>query len=389
MSQTSATTLGYLRRRRRVHRSPQQRSDRFTGLYTLGLYTAIGAWVSVQALRQSPARGGSATWLAGGGLARAGTVALLLGLLAALRYATWQGPVVFSAPEVHFLLGAPLPRAELVRVRLARGLLIGAGVGGALGLGAFVLLEAELGVAAWPLLAAAVLGPATLGLLAAALGWLVESSPTMARVVLRASPLVLVVAAAGWLGGAVAAKVDPRSGPWGWTVGPLVAAAGGHDPGWPVQAALLVVLTLATVVAAWLGAGSVSLEELERRAGTRVGLDASIFMADPRGMALLRRQAVGACWACGGCGCAIRGTAGSPSPGATRSACCEHPAGSAGRWSCAAPACWPSRPRPAANCWPPGPSWSPTWERPSCWSRCEARPTSPTPAASSPGVGAT
>jgi len=54
-----------------------------------------------------------------------------------------------------------------------------------------------------------------------------------------------------------------------------------------------VVLTLAAVVAAWLGAASVSLEELERRAGTRVGLGASIFMADPRGAALLRRQAVG------------------------------------------------------------------------------------------------
>ncbi|MET0228877.1 MAG: hypothetical protein ABW234_09240, partial [Actinomycetes bacterium] len=107
MTQASAATLGFLRRRRRVHRSPQQRSDRFTGLYTVGLYTAIGAWVSVQALRQSPTRGGSATWLASGGLARAGTVALLLGLLAALRYATWQGPVVFSAPDVHFLLGAP------------------------------------------------------------------------------------------------------------------------------------------------------------------------------------------------------------------------------------------------------------------------------------------
>ena len=293
MSQASAATLGYLRRRRRVHRSPQQRSDRFTGLYTVGLYTAIGAWVSFQTLRQSPARGGSAIWLAGGGLARAGTVALLLGLLAALRYATWQGPVVFSAPEVHFLLGAPLPRAELVRVRLGRGLLVGAGVGAAFGLCAFVLLEAELGVAAWPLLAAAVLGPAALGLLAAALGWLVESSPTTARVLLRASPLVLVVAAAGWLGGALAATVDPWSGPWGWAVGPLVAAAGGHDPGWPVQAALLLVLTVATVFAAWLGAGSVSLEELERRAGTRVGLGASIFMADPRGMALLRRQAVG------------------------------------------------------------------------------------------------
>jgi hypothetical protein len=292
VSQASAATIAFLRRRRRAHRSPQQRSDRFTGLYTVGLYTAIGAWVGAQALRQSPARGGSSAWLAGGGLTRAGTVALLLGLLAVLRYATWQGPVVFSAPEVHFLLGAPLPRAELVRDRLARGLLLGAAVGAALGLGAFVLLEAELGVPAWPLLAAALLGPVALGALAAALGWLVESSPATARAVLRASPLVLAVAAAAWLGGAFAAKVDPWSGPWGWAVGPLVAAAGGHDSGWPVQAALLAAMTVAAVLAAWLGAGRVTLEELERRAGTHAGLGANMFMADPRGAALLRREAV-------------------------------------------------------------------------------------------------
>jgi hypothetical protein len=292
VSQTSAAPLAFVRRHRRAHRSPQQRSDRFTGLYTVGLYAAIGAWIGFQALRQSPARGGSSVWLTGGGLARAGTVVLLLGLLAALRYATWQGPVVFSAPDVHFLLGAPLPRAELVRDRLARGLLLGAGVGVALGLGAFVLLEAELGVAAWPLLAAALIGPAALGVLAAALGWLVESSPATARVVLRASPLVLAVAAAAWLGGVAAAKVDPWSGPWGWAVGPLVAAAGGHDPGWPVQAALLAAITAAAVIAAWQTAARVTLEELERRAGTRTGLGASLFMADPRGAALLRHEAV-------------------------------------------------------------------------------------------------
>jgi hypothetical protein len=292
VSRASAATLAFLRHRRRAHRSPQQRSDRFTGLYTVGLYTAIGAWIGFQALRQSPARGGSSVWLTGGGLARAATVALLLGLLAALRYATWQGPVVFSAPEVHFLLGAPLPRTELVRVRLARGLLLGAAVGAALGLGAFVLLEAELGVAAWPLLAAALLGPAALGALAAALGWLVESSPATARAVLRASPLVLAAAAVAWLGGAVAAKVDPWSGPWGWAVGPLVAAAGGHNPGWPVQAALLAAVTVAAVFAGWLGAGRITLEELERRAGTHAGLGANLFMADPRGAVLLRREAV-------------------------------------------------------------------------------------------------
>jgi hypothetical protein len=111
-------------------------------------------------------------------------------------------------------------------------------------------------------------------------------------VVLRASPLVLAVAAAAWLGGVAAVKVDPWSGPWGWAVGPLVAAAGGHDPGWPVQAALLAAITAAAVIAAWRTAARVTLEELERRAGTRTGLGASLFTADPRGAALLRHEAV-------------------------------------------------------------------------------------------------
>jgi hypothetical protein len=292
VSQASATTLQFLRRRRRAHRSPQQRSDRFTGLYTVALYTAIGAWIGFQALRQDPARGGSAAWLTGGGLARVATVALLLGLLAALRYATWQGPVVFTAPEVQFLLGSPLPRVELVRARLGRGLVVGAVAGAVLGLAAFVLLEAELAVPAWPLLAAALGGLAAFGVLAAALSWLVEASPATARGVLLASPLVLAAAAAAWFGGAVAVSADPWSGPWGWAAGPLVAAAGGRDTSWPVQAVLLAMLTLAAVLAAWRTAARVTLEELERRAGTRAGLGASIFMADPRGAALLRHQAV-------------------------------------------------------------------------------------------------
>jgi hypothetical protein len=223
-----------------------------------------------------------------------------------------------------------------------------------------VLLQAELGVAAWPLLAAALLGPAALGVLAAALGWLVESSPATARVVLRASPLVLAGAAAAWLGGVAAAKVDPWSGPWGWAVGPLVAAAGGHDPGWPVQAALLAAITAAAVIAAWQTAARVTLEELERRAGTRTGLGASLFMVDPRGAALLRHEAV-------------RGLLG------VRRLRLHHPRHrwlavpwrdalsllrAPGRVGWALVLCGggvlTSRPRPTAGCWRPGRSWSPT-----------------------------
>jgi hypothetical protein len=277
--------LGFLRERRRAHQPASRRSDRFTAAYTAALYAVVGVLLGVRVLRQSPARGAAAAWLSGGGIARVAVAALLLGLLASLRYATWQGPVVFSAPDVQFLLSAPLPRAELVRGRLRRGLALAGGLGALLG------LEAELGVAAGPLLAACVLGPAAFGVLCAALGWLVERSAARARLVLLAGPLLLVLAAAAAFGGSVAASVAPWSGPWGWAAGPMVAAAKGHDPGWPPQAALLVALTVAVLLAAWRGAGAITLEELGRRAGTRSGLSADLYVADLRGAALLRREA--------------------------------------------------------------------------------------------------
>ena len=284
--------LAYVRGRRHAHRPPGQRSDRFTNAYGVGLYLVVALVIAFRLLRQSPARGTTAVWLVDRGIARAGAAALLLGLLAALRYATWQGPVVFHPPEVQWLLGAPLARAGLVRSRLARGLVAGAATGLLLGLGAFVLLEAELGVAAGPLLAAALLGPAAFGLLAAALGGLVERSPAATRAVLRLSPLALAAAAALALapGGAAGARAVLWSGPWGWAVGPLAAAAGASVPGWSAQAALLAAATVAALLAAWVRAGTVAVEELARRAAARSGLAANLYNLDARGTALVRRR---------------------------------------------------------------------------------------------------
>jgi Family of unknown function (DUF6297) len=288
----AAPVLAWLRGRRRRHRPAGQRSDRFTNAYGVLLYLAVGLVIAFRLLRQSPARGSTAAWLLDGGIARSGTAALLLGLLAGLRYATWQGPVVFRSPDVQWLLGAPLARAGLVRSRLARGLVAAGAAGALLGLGAFVLLEAELGVAAGPLLAAAVLGPAAVGLLAAALGWLVERSPATTRAVLRSSPLALAAAVALALapGGAAGARALLWSGPWGWAVGPLAAAAGASVPGWPAQAALLAAVTAAALLAAWTGSGRVAVEELARRAAARSGLAANLYNLDARGAALVRRR---------------------------------------------------------------------------------------------------
>ena len=152
-------------------------------MYTVVLFAAFAGFLVFGAFRES-APGERETMRLIDGLTRWSPPALFLACVAALRYATWQGPVLSSLPDVEWLLSAPLSRAELIRSRLRRGLAVATGVGAALGLAAFVLIEAELGVAAWPLFAATVGGLATLGLLAGAAGWLVESSTERARMVL-------------------------------------------------------------------------------------------------------------------------------------------------------------------------------------------------------------
>jgi Family of unknown function (DUF6297) len=278
--------LAYRRRRRRAHRPPGQLSDLLALAYVLVLYALILGWGTFRTLRQTTAAPAEAARLVEL-LARLGPAVLLVGLVAALRYATWQGPVVFAAADVQLLLAAPLPRAALVRPRLAWGLSAGAILGGLLGFGMFLLLWAELAVPAGPLLAAAVLGPSAVGLLAAALGWLVEDSPARARALLRLSPVGLLLAAA------LPAVPDGAlwSGPWGWAVGPIVAAAGGQAPGWPAQAVLLALVVAAAVTVAWRRAGGAPTEELARRAALRGGLAASAYLLDVRGVALLRQQA--------------------------------------------------------------------------------------------------
>lgn len=278
--------LAYRRRRRRAHRPPGQLSDQLALAYVVVLYALILGWSTFRTVRQTSAAPAEAARLAEL-VARLGPAALLVGLVAALRYATWQGPVVFGAADVQLLLAAPLPRAALVRPRLAWGLVAGAALGGLVGLGAFLLLWAELAVPAGPLLAAGVLGPAAVGLLAAALGWLVEESPARARAVLRLSPFALLLAPALW----VTPDVALWSGPWGWAVGPIVAAAGGRVPGWPFQAVLLALAAAAALTVAWRHAGAAPTEELARRAALRGGVAASVYLLDVRGVALLRHQA--------------------------------------------------------------------------------------------------
>jgi hypothetical protein len=282
--------LAYLQECRRAHRR-KSRWDRFTDAYTVFLFAALGVYLTFAALRESAISSAEAVPVIDE-LARWAPPVLLLLLVASLRYCTWQGPVLFSLPDVEWLLSAPLSHVEIVRRRLRRGLAIAAGLGAALGLATFVVIEADLGVPAWPLLGATVGGLVMLGLLAGAAGWLIECSPKRARIVLRASPLVIPVAATLALAPSIAdGDVALWSGPWGWATGPLVAAAGGSAPSWPYQATLLAVAALTSVTIAWRSAGSAPTEELARRAGIRSGLVAALYFVDVRGAALLIRRA--------------------------------------------------------------------------------------------------
>src|SRR3954471_15214182 len=62
-------------------------------------------------------------------MARFGPPVALLALLVTAQWGAYQGPVVYSVPDVAHLLGAPLPRQGLAWRRLARGLAAGAAAG--------------------------------------------------------------------------------------------------------------------------------------------------------------------------------------------------------------------------------------------------------------------
>jgi hypothetical protein len=284
--------LAYLRRCRARHRRPHYRSDRLIAAYTATLYGSIVGVTVFQSLRTNSATPAE-TVAALDGLTRWGPAAVILGLTAVLRWATWHGPVVFPPPDVHWLFGAPLPHAALLQRRLWRVLILGAAIGGFLGLVVFILIKPDLDVAVLPLSAAAVGGAAALGLLAVALGWLVECSVDRARKTLRLSPLAIPLAAGAILlgGHGTAGPAVLWSGPWGWAAGPVVAAGGGRVPGWQVQAGLLLLAVLMSIALAWQNASGIATEELARRAGLHTGLVANLYLVDIRGVSLLRRQA--------------------------------------------------------------------------------------------------
>ena len=218
-----------------------------------------------------------------------GPAMLILVLLAALRFGTWQGPVGFSTADVSFLLAAPIALAALVRPKLDHGLWIGAAIGAALAGLAILLMAGGAGSLGLVRALAAVAGVTAFAVLAVAASWLVESSRRASGLVRRASPAVLVAGAA-----LLALSAAPLgrssgvwSGPWGWAVAPLAGA-----PGWPAALALILVAAAAATLLARRRAGAAGAEAFLVRAETRAGLTASAFSLDYRGAALTYRSAL-------------------------------------------------------------------------------------------------
>ena len=218
-----------------------------------------------------------------------GPAVLILVLLAALRFGTWQGPAGFSTADVSFLLTAPIAIAALVRPRLDLGLWLGAAVGAAVA-GVAILLTAGGPAGVGPLrVLGSVVGLAAFAVLGVAASWLVESSRRVSMLVRRTSPVVLVTGAvllaisAAPLGRSIAVW----SGPWGWAIAPLAGSSG-----WPIAVLLVVTGAGTTAVLARGRAGAVGAEVFLARAETRSGLTASAFTLDYRAAALAYRSAL-------------------------------------------------------------------------------------------------
>jgi hypothetical protein len=227
-------------------------------------------------------RGAIASLIAGGigvhGLLVLGPAVLLLIVLAAARFGSWQGPVSFSAADLGLVLMAPIATSDLVRPKLEHSLLVGAVVGAAVGGLAILVVAggpAGLGVARS---IGAVLGLAILSSACVAVSWLVQSSRSLTARIRRLSPAALLVA-----GGLVAVSatmsrsIGVWSGPWGWAIAPLAGTAG-----WPLALGLLLVISGAVVAWAFMRAGASSIEMFAVRAGTRSALTASAWTLNYR-----------------------------------------------------------------------------------------------------------
>ncbi len=220
-----------------------------------------------------------------------GPPAVALVLLATLRYNTLQGFASYSQTDCLLLLGAPVPRHDLVIMRLRRIAVAMAVAGTVIG-GLAALASRGMSLGGVQLVEALVTGAAA-GVVVVTAGWQVQRLPRLSVWVTRLTiPVLAIVAALALAGrhGGTAALVASVSGPWGWAVLPFRAS----QPDWTVVGPVLMVVL---AVLGWLGvrrtAGQASLESFGLRAQVRSHAVASLWAMDTRSLLLAGRRTSG------------------------------------------------------------------------------------------------
>ena len=277
---SSADSLRNLREVRawwRAHHPAASLGHRLELLYTIALVGGIFG-----ALAYGTASSALAQVVTPHSLAVFGPSLALLAVLLAMHWGAYQGPVVFSVPDVAFLLGAPLPRRALAVRRLVLSLAGGAVAGTGLAAVVLVGLAGKGRGIDTAEAAGLIVGLAELGTICVAGAWAVERSQRFERAFRRATwPGVLTALGLAVVSGAgsVGREVAFWAGPWGWAVHSNTGV------GFAEWVAALLALTALTAVAAGAAirtCGDASGERHLRRAEARAGAIASLASFDAR-----------------------------------------------------------------------------------------------------------
>jgi len=215
----------------------------------------------------------------------------------------WRGPVTPPRPDVDWLLTLTVRRDRVLLpwFALSAGVWVLAAL--LLGLvGALVIAAAGPWGVGTGFLAFAAFGAgvATLAVTCAAV---VERSRRVAERLRRLVPVLVLVVILGTVQVVAAARghrsrgvetAQLWSGPWGWAAQPVLAAAGGAAPLWPLALALLILSTSAAVWAVPRLVAGIPTAELRVRTRASTGVLAGLWALDLRAARLGARGAADA-----------------------------------------------------------------------------------------------
>lgn len=283
---TERQVRSFVRSRRREH-DPRRISDRLIDIYMWALATVV-AGIVISPLVKGELVPHPAAFLDVLNWLPVLFFALIWGVL---RFGTWQGPVLFTTPELQWELSSPMSRRKLILRKLRRASMIAIGMGIAAGLIIALAAAAMLRHHATEVFVGASVALSLLGVMAVALSWHVERSISWRRVVEISAPAVAVVIGAligallkGWVSAVL------WSGPWGWASSPVLAQGGRSVQGWVIQFGLLVVAAVAATTSAVATAQQISEEELWQRSEARSSASAALFFGNVRAARNIARQ---------------------------------------------------------------------------------------------------